>query len=123
MFFSTPLEQVDPALLAFVKCHVTSALKWEAMRVLAAQDSWLTIDQLARGVHKSPADLSGVVKELAAEGLVEDSEPDGVRLLEPTAVVVRRLIDTATQSQELRAIIVANLQHSRLRTASAPAAA
>ena len=27
---------IDPALLAFVKCHVTSPLTWEIMRLLVA---------------------------------------------------------------------------------------
>ena len=38
MVFSPGLEQLDPALLAFVKCHVTSPVKWEVLRVLAGQD-------------------------------------------------------------------------------------
>ena len=52
MFFSPGLEQLDPALLAFVKCHVTSAVKWEVLRVLASQDgAWVCADQLARRSH------------------------------------------------------------------------
>jgi len=126
MFFSTGLEQVDPALLAFVKCHVTSALKWEVLRVLAGQDgTWLSAELMARAMHKTSAELSTVLAELNAEGVVEHAEGVGYRLppLEPTSVVLRRLIETARHSQELRSIIVANLQHSRLRTPSAPAAA
>jgi hypothetical protein len=127
MFFSTGLEQVDPALLAFVKCHVTSAIKWEALRVLATQDgTFLTVEQLARAVHaKSAGELSTALQELTNEGVLEQDEAAGYRLppLEPTSVVLRRLIQTATHSQELRSIIVANLQQSRLRTSGAPAAA
>jgi hypothetical protein len=125
MFFSTGLEQVDPALLAFVKCHVTSPLKWEVLRVLAAQDgTWLNLELLARAVHKAPGELTAVLGELLAEGVVEET-PEGYRLppLEPSSVVLRRLIETARQSQELRSIIVANLQQSRLRTSISPAAA
>jgi len=125
MFFSTGLEQVDPALLAFVKCHVTSPLKWEVLRVLATHDgTWLNREVLARGVHKTPPELAGVLGELRTEGVVEEGD-EGYRLppLEPTSVVLRRLIETATHSQELRSIIVANLQQSRLRTSMASAAA
>ncbi len=121
MFFSTGLEQVDPAVLAFVKCHVTSPLKWELLRVLATQDgTGLPTEQLARLVHKSSADLAAPLAELIAEGVVEEVAGPGYRLppLEPSSVVLRRLIETATHSQELRSIIVANLQQSRLRMSS-----
>lgn len=123
MFFSTGLEQVDPALLAFVKCHVTSALKWEALRVLAAQEGvWLPEDGLARALHKRPDELTATLAELVAEGVIEE---DGAsyRLGEATTVVLKRLLDVATQSHELRSIIIANLQHSRQRTATGFAAA
>jgi hypothetical protein len=129
MFFSTGLEQVDPALLAFVKCHVTSALKWEALRVLAAQEgAWVHTDALARTLHKRPNELTSTLAELVAEELIEEQpgatpEELSYRLGEATTVVLKRLIDVATHSQELRAIIVANLQTSRLRTSISPAAA
>ena len=39
MFFSSTSgfesAEADPALLAFVKCHITSLAKWEVLRVLA----------------------------------------------------------------------------------------
>jgi len=42
MFHSPGLDQLDPAMLAFVKCHVTSAVKWEVLRILASQDgAWV----------------------------------------------------------------------------------
>jgi DNA-binding IclR family transcriptional regulator len=125
MFFSTGLDHVDPALLAFVKCHVTSPLKWETLRVLAAQDgTWFNLEALARAVHKSPPELTSALRELLSEGVVEEC-PEGYRLPphEPTSVVLRRLIETATHSQELRSIIVANLQQSRLRTSISPSPA
>jgi hypothetical protein len=123
MFFSTGLEQVDPAMLAFVKCHVTSPLKWEVLRVLAQapeDGSWLGLEFLAHAVHKSAVELSATLDGLAAEGIVEaDGSQYRLPRQEATSVVLRRLIDVATHSQELRAIIVANLQRSRLAPAAA----
>ena len=72
MFFSPGLEQLDPALLAFIKCHVTSPVKWEVLRVLASQDgTWMRADQLARSSHRQPCELTTAVAELAADGVVE----------------------------------------------------
>jgi hypothetical protein len=130
MFNSPGLdEQIDPALLAFVKCHVTSPLKWEALRVLASQDGvWLQTDQFARATHKQPAELRQALKELVAEGVVEvmgTEEAYRLPLAEPTSVVLHRLIEVTTHCQELRAIIAAYLQRSRHtpQSATAPAAA
>ena len=132
MVFSPGLEQVDPALLAFVKCHVTSPVKWEALRVLATQDgAWIRADQLARQTHRSSDELSRAIADLASDGVVEvqaAGAPEDVsyRLAadDPTSVVLHRLIDAATHSQELRAIIAAHLQHFRLQgTALRPSAA
>jgi predicted exporter len=123
MFFSTGLEQVDPAMLAFVKCHVTSPLKWEVLRVLAqAPDdgSWVGLGPLARAVHKSAAQLNATLDGLVSEGIVEgDGSSYRLPPQEATSVVLRRLIEVATHSQELRAIIVANLQRSRFAPAAA----
>src|SRR5437867_3935905 len=72
MFFSAGLEQLDPALLAFVKCHVTSPVKWEVLRVLASQEgAWMRADQLARRSHRRSCELTQAVAELAADGVVE----------------------------------------------------
>jgi hypothetical protein len=121
MFYSPGLEQLDPAMLAFVKCHVTSAVKWEVLRVLASQDgAWVRADQLARSSHRQPAALSQAIADLAADGVVEIQEsvtPADVSYRlpadEPTSVVLHRLIESATHSLELRAIIAAHLQHVR----------
>ena len=132
MFFSPGLEQLDPALLAFVKCHVTSPVKWEVLRVLASQDgAWIRAAQLAQSTHRPPSALTEAIADLAADGVVE-ALPAGVpedvsyRLPadEPTSIVLHRLIDAATHSQELRAIIAAHMQHVRqqglsLRTTAA----
>jgi hypothetical protein len=46
-------EDPDPAVLAFVKCHITSLAKWEVLRVLAGQNgAWVRGDQLARGTPR-----------------------------------------------------------------------
>jgi len=131
MFFSTGSdEQLDPALLAFVKCHVTSPLKWEALRVLAAQNgAWLGIEQLARATHKQAVELTSTLAELVSEGVLEVGPADeGTYRLppsEPTSVVLHRLIEVATHSQELRGIIAAYLARSRRvpGVTGAPAAA
>src|SRR3977135_4281818 len=99
MFSSPGLEQLDPALLAFVKCHVTSSVKWEVLRVLASQDgAWVRADQIARGSHRQPCELVEAVADLAADGVVEvlpAATPGDVSYRlpadEPTSVVLHRL--------------------------------
>ena len=121
MLFSPRLEQLDPALLAFVKCHVTSPLKWEVLRVLASHEgAWIPADQLARACHRPRAEITQSLAELVADGVVEhipaatlDDVSYRLPADEPTSVVLHRLIASATQSQELRAIIAAHLQHVR----------
>ncbi len=121
-------SEPDPALLAFVKCHVTSLAKWEVLRVLANHDgAWMRGEQLARTTHRQLAEIARALADLVADGVVEsqsaptlNEESYRLPVDEPTSVVLRRLIDSATHSQELRAIIAAHLQHLRQR---APAAA
>ncbi len=113
--------EVDPALLAFVKCHVTSAIKWDVMRALAdVPGGWLGAGEIASRVNR-PADAVRLGLEcLDREGLVETvaspaRESVLYRLdpLEPSTIVLRRLIDTSTRSQELRGIIAAHLVRSQ----------
>lgn len=121
MVFSAGLEHLDPALLAFVKCHVTSAARWEVLRLLADQNGeWLTDDQIARHAQVRHPDLASALTDLVDDGLVEcraslGSETAAYRLPadEPTSVVLQRLIVAATHSRELRAIIAAHLQRRR----------
>jgi hypothetical protein len=122
VFFPTPgLEQLDPALLAFVKCHVTSPVKWEVLRVLAGQDgAWIRAEHLARSCHRQPSELTQAIADLASDGVVEvlaSPSPEDVSYRlpanEPTSVVLRRLIQATTHSLELRAIIAAHLQRTR----------
>lgn len=114
-------EDPDPALLAFIKCHITSPAKWEVLRVLASHDgAWVRGDQLARGTHRQIQEVARALNELVADAVVE-MLPSGTPELasfrmpsdDPTAVVLRRLIEATTHSQELRAIIAAHLQRLR----------
>jgi len=128
MFFSSTQgldpSEPDPALLAFVKCHITSLAKWEVLRVLADQNgAWVAADQLVRNTHRPAREVIDVLTELTSDGLVEvmaaATADQQIRYRlpvdEPTSVVLKRLIDAATHSQELRAIIAAQLQHLRQR--------
>ena len=107
--FVPEVGDLDPALLAFVKCHVTSALKWETLRVLATQEGrWLTADEMARATHKDVAALTQAIDELTQEGVVESMAGQIAYRLppnEPTTLVLTRLIVAATHNQELRSII------------------
>ena len=106
-------EEIDPALLAFVKCHVTSPLKWEALRVLASREGeWLGAAELSRVLHR---DVTPALRELSQEGVVEEGPDANYRLspTEPTTVVLRRLIAAATHNQQLRAVIANYLLRSR----------
>ena len=107
-------------LLAFVKCHVTSPVKWEVLRILASQDgAWMRADQLARSTHRpacgADARRSPIWPPTAWSKCWPAATPDEVSYRlpadEPTSVVLHRLIEAATHSQELRAIIAAHLQH------------
>jgi DNA-binding IclR family transcriptional regulator len=121
MLLTPGKEQLDPALLAFVKCHVTSAVKWEVLRILASQaGAWIRAEDLARRSHRPPRELLQALSDLSADGVVEclpTGAPEDVSYRlpndEPTSVVLHRLIEAATHSQELRAIIAAHLQHVR----------
>ena len=109
--------ELDPALLAFVKCHITSFVKWDVLRSLSeGVGFWTESSALARELHRPIEKVRQALDELSHEGLVERSgtqdEPvyrlrDG----EPTTVVVTRLMTRATRSQELRRIVVAHILH------------
>ncbi|MBV9170237.1 MAG: hypothetical protein JOZ81_09170 [Chloroflexi bacterium] len=131
MLYTPGIEQLDPALLAFVKCHITSPLKWEALRVLESHNGeWVREADLARATHRPPLELASAMAELAAEGVIEVSrsgEPGETRYClpanDPTSVVAHRLIETATHNQELRGVIAAYLARSRAAPSHAPRAA
>jgi hypothetical protein len=74
----------------------------------------------ATSCHRGTAEITAAVAELANDGVVEvvvAGSPDDVSYRlpadEPTSVVLHRLMEAATRSQELRAIIAAHLQRVR----------
>jgi hypothetical protein len=131
MFLSAGLEQLDPALLAFVKCHVTSPVRWEVLRVLAGQTGeWVSIPDLSRVTRCPSGELSLTLDDLVADGVVDVLPTVGPTAVayrlpanEPTSVVLQRLIAATAHSQELRGIIVAHLQRSRHQRGVVPTAA
>jgi hypothetical protein len=116
-----PGADLDPALLAFVKCHVTSPLKWEALRWMAEHPGcWVGTTILAQALHKSRSEVEHITSTLAREGVIEERRIGNreetiycLPELEPTTVVLQRLIQTSKRSQELRSIIAAHLLHSQ----------
>jgi hypothetical protein len=83
-------------------------------------------------LHRHALELAPAMAELAAEGVIEvevarSGEPEQVRYRlpadEPTSVVARRLIETATHNLELRGIIAACLARGRTTPAKASSAA
>lgn len=108
-------DELDPALLALVKCHITSFSKWEVLRALADRvDFWTEPGDLCRQVARPVDKIREAINQLAREGIVEGSQRAGVQkyrlpLSEPTTVVVQRLMGRASKSQDLRLIIVAHI--------------
>jgi DNA-binding MarR family transcriptional regulator len=109
------LPEHDPALLAFIKCHLTSMDRWNILRVLSAEPGYpWPVAELARLTHGSDAATRGLLEDLAAEGLVERYDgPEGptyvLEAAEPTSRVLARLLTEAGRSQGLRQIIVARM--------------
>ncbi|MGE3268279.1 MAG: hypothetical protein AB7P40_05995 [Chloroflexota bacterium] len=108
---------LDPALLAFVKCHITSFVKWEVLRSLSeGVGFWADPSTLAQELHRPVENVREALDELAREELVErhgtlDEPVYRLSEGEPTTVVVTRLMTRATRSQELRRIVVAHILH------------
>lgn len=110
-------SELDPALLAFVKCHITSFVKWDVLRSLSdGVGFWTEPSVLARELNRPVEKVRLALDELSQEGIVEVAD-DGDRPVyrirdgEPTTVVVNRLMTRATRSQELRRIVVAHILH------------
>jgi hypothetical protein len=107
--------ELDPALLAFVKCHITSFVKWDVLRSLADHVGfWTETGALARELNRPIEKVRDAMDELSREGIVETLGGRSERLYrlsegEPTTVVVHRLMTRATRSQELRRIVVAHI--------------
>ena len=112
---ATVPSEFDPALLAFVKCHITSFVKWDVLRVLADRVGfWAEPSQLARDTHRPAEKVREALDDLTREGIVEQAGPADEPIYrlpdgEPTTVVVSRLISRATRSQALRQIVVAHI--------------
>lgn len=108
-------SELDPALLAFVKCHITSFVKWDVLRTLSEQAGfWTDPAELARDMNRPVDKVREALDELSHEGVVEASGPPDARVYrlrdgEPTTVVVNRLMARATRSQELRRIVVSHI--------------
>ncbi|MCC6179934.1 MAG: hypothetical protein IT305_31860 [Chloroflexi bacterium] len=109
--------QLDAALLAFVKCHITSFVKWDVLRALAEKVGfWTEPASLARETNRPLDKVQQAMVELSAEGIVESIGPAEERIYrlrdgEPTTVVVTRLVSRVTRSQDLRRILVAHILH------------
>lgn len=105
-------SELDPALLAFVKCHITSFVKWDVLRSLSdGVGFWTDPSLLARELNRPVEKVRDALDELSREGIVEvsgtqDEPVYRMRDGEPTTVVVNRLMTRATRSQELRRIVV-----------------
>lgn len=110
-------SELDPALLAFVKCHITSFVKWDVLRSLSdGVGFWTEPSLLAHELNRPVEKVRAALNELSQEGIVEMSgarDEPVYRMSEgePTTVVVNRLMTRATRSQELRRIVVAHILH------------
>jgi len=72
-------EDPDPALLAFVKCHITSPARWEVLRILASNNgAWLNGEELARATHRQLRDLTRELDQLVADDVVLAEQRAGV---------------------------------------------
>ena len=109
----------DPALLAFIKCHLTSMARWNILRVLSQEPDYRwSVDDVACQVHASSDATRDALDELAGEGLLERyAGPLGPSYAldgtDPTARVLARLQIEAGRSPVLRQIIVARMLEGR----------
>ena len=109
--------QADPALLAFIKCHVHSVAAWDALCVLARDvGRWLPQEQLERELTMPPARVAAALLDLVRDGVIE-SQTDALRSVyripadEPSTIVIERLFNAARVDQDLRRIVVAHMAH------------
>jgi hypothetical protein len=113
--FGPTRTEYDPALLAFIKCHLTSFTRWDALRFLAeAAGRWNDAGDVARAIHRPLPAVAQTLQELAQEDLIDcQAGPDGPAFRldpgDPSCRVVHRLVDTARESRELRQLIVARV--------------
>lgn len=108
---ATGQDRIDPALVAFVKCHLSSFRRWTLI-VALVESMGHKVDLLALvGMTRlSIEELRSTVAEMVAEQLVEEDngkywlDPD-----EPTTLVMKRLVGAVKSSdgQPLRQLMVA----------------
>jgi len=107
--------ECDPALLAFIKCHLTSMARWNILRVLSEDpDYQWPLGEIARLAYGTGDATRGSLEALADEGLIERQDgPDGPSYaLEGTGSTARllaRLHSEAARNHSLRQIIVARM--------------
>ena len=108
----------DPALLAFIKCHLTSVPRWNALRVLARfEGEWCDAPTLARALTMPPEAVETILDGLAEDGILQRRETvagAAYRLDsdEPSGRVVLRLIRAAVHNDDLRRVIVGQMVRS-----------
>src|SRR4030095_16266594 len=109
----------DPALLAFIKCHLTSMARWNILRVLGEDPGYhWPLDEVARLAQGAGDATRRSLEELATEGLVARHDgPNGpsyaLEGTEPTARLLARLQIEAARNHRLRQIIVARMVKGR----------
>jgi hypothetical protein len=107
--------ETDPALLAFIKCHVRSVATWDVLCVLARNvGHWFTLDHLERELTLAPARISAALVELVSDGVIESDAIGTVFRIpvdEPSTIVIERLFNAARVDQNLRRIVVAHMAH------------
>jgi hypothetical protein len=108
-------RESDPALLAFIKCHISSVAKWDVLCVLARHiDRWYTPDEVAHELSMPTPKVSLALSELANDGVL-DMDKIGLGMAyrvpadEPSTVVVERLFNAARVDQNLRRIVIARM--------------
>jgi hypothetical protein len=109
--------ETDPALLAFIKCHVRSVATWDVLCVLARNvGHWFTLDHLERELTLAPARISAALVDLVSDGVIE-SDTDAIGTVfripvdVPSTIVIERLFNAARVDQNLRRIVVAHMAH------------
>lgn len=114
-FLGADRVQRDPALLAFIKCHLTSFTRWNTLCVLAqAPGHWRDANVVARAIRTPTDAVRADLEALARECLVECQHgPEGptyrLNPEDPSGRVVERLVDAARRNQRVRQIVVARV--------------
>ena len=106
----------DPAVLAFVKCHLSSFIRWDLLRLVCdGEGRRFEPAELARQLQKPLGAVQQALDDLEHEGVLEVSRgPNGETAYRmdphgPSTRVVERLVVGARRSHELRQIIVARV--------------